>query len=273
MICQTIHTGPKSDELSSKKQLMQRTKEFMVGAGAGVLEVGIDQPLVYLKNSWQLGQTPSRNLLAWYRGGFINAASMGPITAVQLAVAGGVKHFFPDRHSASAQLWANFVGGFSSGLISGPAEFVILHKQAIGKTSTSPKKFAWYSYTRGMLPACLRDGGFAACCFGLTPLIKARIQSKNKTAITELLTLMVAGGIAGIGAATVTHPADTIKTYMQHDMEGKTWKNMRATAMKLYTTEGLKGFYKGYTPRAFRVIVGTIVMSGFVEFFKAYKYI
>ena len=60
----------------------------VIGACAGMIEVGVDQPFVAVKNALQEGRPVSLSPAVLYRGVVINAGSIAPITAVQFAVNG-----------------------------------------------------------------------------------------------------------------------------------------------------------------------------------------
>jgi solute carrier family 25 phosphate transporter 23/24/25/41 len=56
---------------------------------------------------------------------------------------------------------------------------------------------------------------------------------------------LLAGALSGMTAATVTHPMDVVRINLQTrpELGGAT-----AVAKEIYRVNGLKGFYKGYTP-------------------------
>ena len=59
---------------------------------------------------------------------------------------------------------------------------------------------------------------------------------------------------AGVIAATLSHPLDTIKTCMQGDIERKTYTDFVGTARTLYAAEGYGAFFKGWSFRTTRMI-------------------
>lgn len=64
--------------------------------------------------------------------------------------------------------------------------------------------------------------------------------------------------MAGVVAAVVTHPADTIKTRLQGDYQGKRYKGVLDVVK-----EG--GLFKGLAARGTRVIVGVCVISNVTD--------
>jgi len=272
VIC-SVHANQKK-EIERSKQIIDRIKEVSVGMFAGVAQVVVDQPLLYKKNATQLHASMEKKRVyqmvrMLYKGGLINASTLGIITAVQLAVAGGMRNsLFSDPNSAWAHISATYVGGFVSGVLSGPAEYMILHKQNFNKTDFSFAT-ALKSSHHGMLAACLRDGGFAAFCFGLTSVIKVHMTTRDQ----EVVKGVYAGSIAGVLSTGVTHPFDTIKTHLQNEGHLRTKKSTWAKGVELYKRGGIQELYKGCVWRGMRVISGTIIMSIIYDMSKKYAYI
>jgi len=70
----------------------------------------------------------------------------------------------------------------------------------------------------------------------------------NKVAVD-----FIAGGFAGFCSVMANNPVDVIKTKMQQkDAMGKTFK---ATAVEIYATRGMIGYYSGVVPRLSRVVL------------------
>lgn len=60
----------------------------LIGGMSGTIEVCVNQPTVSWKNALQQGRPISFNPAIMYRGTFVNATSIAPITAIQFGVAG-----------------------------------------------------------------------------------------------------------------------------------------------------------------------------------------
>ena len=66
---------------------------------------------------------------------------------------------------------------------------------------------------------------------------------------------MIAGVTGGIFAACTSHPFDTVKTKMQAYMYSKpVYATFLSSLKAVYQEFGVSGFYKGVTPRLFRII-------------------
>lgn len=66
---------------------------------------------------------------------------------------------------------------------------------------------------------------------------------------------------AGVIAATVSHPMDTIKSCVQGDLEHTTFKSMRETASVLYDQGGVGRFFTGWSYRTGRMILAVAIMN------------
>lgn len=243
------------------------TKKFaqglVRGSIAGVLEVAIDQPLVTIKNDWQQGKKASFKLSHLYRGFGVNAGSMAPITAVQMSFYELFKHGLQDENSQSLpdnkKLLAATLSGSVSAGVSSPSELLMIQQQknkaTLGKTMNmvikvhGPKVFL-----RGIAPTMFRDGGFTAGYLAGGPALSDKFIDAG---LPEPLATVAGGTCAGLIAAGVTHPADTTKTKLQADLAKKYYKN----AWDVFTKEGIRELYAGFTPRATRVVMATIVMG------------
>ena len=104
---------------------------------------------------------------------------------------------------------------------------------------------------RGLETSCGREGLFAAGYLGLGPVFADYLRSNYG---------MGGGadfaGAAGAGmiAATLSHPLDTIKTCMQGDIERQTYTTFSGTASTLMGQGGYGQFFKGWGFRTTRMI-------------------
>jgi solute carrier family 25 (mitochondrial carnitine/acylcarnitine transporter), member 20/29 len=62
-------------------------------------------------------------------------------------------------------------------------------------------------------------------------------------------TLLVAGGMGGVGYWSLCYPLDIIKSTIQSDSPSdRKYKTISQTAQMIYKEFGVKGFYRGFTP-------------------------
>lgn len=76
---------------------------------------------------------------------------------------------------------------------------------------------------------------------------------------------LLAGGCAGVGFWTSTYPVDAVKTKQQTLKADYLKLNFRQCCTRLYRTEGMRGFFRGYTVTALRAFPGNAVLIAVYE--------
>lgn len=104
---------------------------------------------------------------------------------------------------------------------------------------------------RGVSACLLRDVPFSMIYFPAYAHAKAYLAKDGKN---EAHTLLLAGALAGIPAASLVTPADVIKTRLQvAARKGEmTYDGIVDCAKKIWATEGPRAFWKGTMARVFR---------------------
>ncbi len=150
------------------------------------------------------------------------------------ALTGGVNR----RLTGAEATAAGFVGGFLSGLACAPMELVMIQQQRFGGSALATplrilrERGLAGGLMRGLTTACGREGLYTAGYLGLAPTLATYLGEEHGLAPTQAALL---GAIpAGLVAATLSHPLDTIKTCMQGDLERKTFGSFSQTARTLY---------------------------------------
>lgn len=117
----------KSLKLKSQTTVAQN---IVIGSVAGATEVLVNHPLWSIKTGIQRGEAFSFNPTLWYRGILPNAASMIPITALQVVLNRGLLNiFFKDSALSNYQsIGCSFAAGIGSSLISCPTEMIMTHQ-------------------------------------------------------------------------------------------------------------------------------------------------
>jgi hypothetical protein len=99
---------------------------------------------------------------------------------------------------------------------------------------------------------------------------KPQTLLKNLTVIERAFIGAAGGGIAGAFTYACLHPLDTIKTKMQAKGASQIYKNTLDAVSKTFTTNGILGFYSGFSA----VVVGSTASSaiyfGSCEFGKSF---
>lgn len=236
----------------------------MIGCAAGIAEVTCNQPLIYCKNCIQTGTPINFNPKFMYRGYGVNVGSVAPITAFQVAASGAIYHalFASGKIDQGAPptplelgVSALLAGGLS-GTLSGPSETIILQQQqtGVGAGATFKDMYARAGLKglfRGTQFAMGREAIYTAGYMALGPLF---MDKARESGLPDVTARLVGGIIAGITAAVLSHPFDTLKTFYQNDFEHKQLPNFRAAV-----NHG--SLFKGLVPRMGRLVVGTVVIS------------
>lgn len=113
-----------------------------------------------------------------------------------------------------------------------------------------------YLYT-GMLATMLCEGMFSTFFLGVTPVLKNRIKEYYAN---DYFASLLAGMTAGVGATLASQGFDVVKTTQQSAV-AKTPMGFFKAAQKLYSENGVNGFFKGTIPRGSRVIAAVTIMG------------
>lgn len=114
------------------------------------------------------------------------------------------------------------------------------------------KELGLFGMYKGAKACFLRDIPFSAIYFPAYAHTKVKLADEN--GYNHPLSLLFAGAIAGVPAASLVTPADVIKTRLQVVARAgqTTYSGVIDAAKKIYREEGLRAFWKGATARVFR---------------------
>ncbi|OZJ06927.1 Citrate/oxoglutarate carrier protein [Bifiguratus adelaidae] len=275
-----------------------------VGAALNLFEVTtLGQPFEVVKT--QLGANRGASFVdsirtVWSRGGIFGFyQGLIPWAWIEASTKGAVLIFTASEieYQARAHGASPFLGGILGGMGGGIAQAystmgfctfmktveVTRHK---GGAKESTWKIARDIYKRegirginkGVNAVALRQCTNWASRFGLTRLaediiVKTRYgddpeASKKKTAVDKILSSSLGGALS-----TWNQPIEVIRIEMQSQLKtaGRPEKMSIATAAKwIYRNNGLKGFYRGVTPRIGLGMWQTICMVTFGDYAKEY---
>ncbi len=242
------------ERINKESHIKSFLKDIVVGSLTGISEVTVNQPLVGIKNALQQSQSIEPKRL--YRGYFVNALSMAPITAIQISANSIFQKLLSNDKDLSIKdkILSAFLAGAISSLVSSPSELIMIKQQNYGKNFCQTlknllKEKKIKSLTKGIVPTAFRDGGFSTGYLALS-----QITSKELEKVIGHQNELLGGILAGILSAIVTQPFDTIKTQMQaHD------QNL-TTTLRFYQ-DGFKSLFKGLIPRTTRVMMAIPLMS------------
>jgi len=99
---------------------------------------------------------------------------------------------------------------------------------------------------------------FMGVYFGSYDMYK---QNLHGTGLPIPLQSFISGGAAATTLWLMSYPTDVVKNRMmaQPDVKDRKYKTVRECWKKIYEVEGLKGFYRGFTP----CIIRSIPANGF----------
>lgn len=134
-----------------------------------------------------------------------------------------------------------------------PLEIVKIRLQVAGEIAGGAKVRAWtvvkelglFGLYKGARACLLRDVPFSAIYFPAYAHTKTKFADEN--GYNSPITLLLAGAIAGIPAASLVTPADVIKTRLQVVARAgqTTYTGVLDATRKIYSEEGFRAFWKG----------------------------
>lgn len=143
--------------------------------------------------------------------------------------------------------------GASQVVFTNPLEIVKIRLQVAGEIASGSKIRAWsvvrelglFGLYKGARACLLRDVPFSAIYFPTYAHTKAMMADKD--GYNHPLTLLAAGAIAGVPAASLVTPADVIKTRLQVVARSgqTTYTGVWDATKKIMAEEGPRAFWKG----------------------------
>jgi len=217
--------------------------------------------MLYCKNATQQKLPLTLDPRVLYRGIGVSVGNMVLITGAQFPLTGMVSRALTggvDRSlDKSEKIAAGFAGGAISGLICAPMELIMIQQQRKGTAMLSAaanivRERGVLTLFRGLETSCGREGLFTAGYLGMGPVFAEQLQRRYDMSASSANFAGAAG--AGMIAATLSHPLDTIKTCMQGDIERATYTDFVGTARTLLQQEGIGRFFNGWAFRTSRMI-------------------
>jgi hypothetical protein len=252
-------------ESEKRKRSLSLTQHFLSGSIAGMVETFINHPLWVMKMRMQCGAPFTFDVRLLYRGVLPNVVSTIPVSALQMGFTPFYQSMvYKNAHelSLSQRMMFAFAAGGISSFINGPAELVMTHQQQRRESFYKTVKYiisrgGFSALSSGLLASILRDGKYSVFLLVVTPLIKDKIRFFLPN---DLSSSTAASMISGLGAAVVSHGADTIKQ-IQQAADPALPINMKDAIFHLYQSKGARGFFSGFSPRALNVMSAITIMT------------
>lgn len=272
------------------KTVLEKLYGFVLGGIAGGVGAAFVYPIdlvktrmqnqrnivgqILYRHSWDCFVKTLRNegFLGLYRGLGPQLAGVAPEKAIKLTVNDLLRGYFMDdqgRVSLLAECVAGGSAGASQVIFTNPLEIVKIRLQVQGESARLAKQ-AGESYVRvgamrivrqlgimglyrGASACLLRDIPFSAIYFPVYAHSKAFFRTVQGGE-DRWYSLLAAGAIGGIPAASLTTPADVIKTRLQVEARRgqQTYSGIVDCFWKILRTEGPRAFAKGALARVFR---------------------
>lgn len=213
------------------------------GGVVGIAEGITGVPCTQIKNHLQ-AHKPLREfpVAGMYRGFGVNAFAAGPATVVQYGIHHGLQSVVDD--SRPAQYCTAIAAGIAGATVAAPSEALVMHAMHskngfVHDARSIVRAHGVRGLQRGFVPTAVRDAVWAAGYFA---------GPKDTTAATVA---------TGVVVAAVSHPFDTIKTHMQSNVKGGSFKHVARALLK----DSPQAAFKGAVPRTIRVIAALLGMS------------
>ncbi|KAK9277768.1 hypothetical protein L1049_007315 [Liquidambar formosana] len=286
-ICSPAHDKPR---IALAKQ-----EHALAGALAGVCVSLCLHPVDTIKTVIQscradqksicyIGQSivSQRGLTGLYRGIASNIASSAPISAVYTftyeSVKGALLPLLPKDYHSFAHCMAGGCASIATSFIFTPSERIKQQMQ-VG----SHYQNCWNALVgiigKGGLPSLYTGWGAVLCrnvphsiikFYTYESLKQLMLSSLQSNAQLNTAQTLVCGGLAGSTAALFTTPFDVVKTRLQTQIPGSVsqYDSVFHALKEIGKHEGLKGLYRGLTPRLVMYISQGALFFASYELFK-----
>lgn len=194
-----------------------------------------------------------------WRGNMTNIVRVVPYSATQFASYDFYKRtlFGDDELATHQRLIAGALAGTTATSITHPLDLVRLRLNVDPKlTGFMDAARGCYSeagafgFFKGYVPTVLSLAPFIAINFSAFDKLKKVVYPNGETSNTVVV--LGLGAAAGLFAQTLCYPLDTVRRRMQ--LKGKNYSNTVDAFRTIGRVEGFRGFYKGISANALKVI-------------------
>jgi len=279
-----LHAVSSPEDRGVLVQILESAYRFTLGSIAGATGATAVYPIDLVKTRMQnqrtgsyIGELMYRNsfdcfkkvirhegVTGLYRGLVPQLMGVAPEKAIKLTVNDLVRDMARDKKTGQIHIAAEIVSGGCAGasqvMFTNPLEIVKIRLQVAGEIAsgerisaiTVVRDLGFFGLYKGARACLLRDIPFSAIYFPAYAHLKPKFA--DDTGYNSPLSLLTAGAIAGMPAASLVTPADVIKTRLQVvAREGQTsYNGLLDATRKIYAEEGFRAFWKGAVARMCR---------------------
>lgn len=203
---------------------------------------------------------------AFWRGNGLNVVKIAPESACKLCLFEKCKAFVLQdasrgKLSTQERLACGGFSGLCAQVLIYPLELLKTRMAASSQSQSVVsmcrnivQKEGVRAFYQGMGTSCLGVVPFAAIDLTVYDLLSSRLRDSNK--MSNLATVVCAS-VSCITAASVCYPLQVARTRLQVDGvngQAKRYKGLKDCLTTMARTEGLRSFYKGFTPTLLKVI-------------------
>lgn len=194
-------------------------ENLAVGIVGGCTETLILMPVLTWKFCAQEGR-PYPQFPGMYRGVFVQASSVAPLTAMQMLTNGLLERLLTGglRQPSDAEVVGCALGaGAASAALYGPVDMTMIHQQKLGMSPLRTvahlaREHGITSLWRGVLSTAGREAIYTAGYLALAPVFTARLMRQSGWEDSYFASAVIGSMAAGVIANTASHPIDTVKT-------------------------------------------------------------
>jgi len=279
-----IKAVEKPEDRSNFMAVLESLYRFALGSVAGACGATAVYPIDLVKTRMQnqrtgsyIGELMYRNsfdcfkkvvrhegFTGLYRGLVPQLLGVAPEKAIKLTMndlaRDKIRHFNDGHLPLWGEVIAGGCGGASQVMFTNPLEIVKIRLQVAGEIASGAKVSAWgvvkelgfFGLYKGSRACFLRDIPFSMIYFPAYAHLKPAFADEN--GYNSPLSLLTAGAIAGMPAASLVTPADVVKTRLQVVARAgqTTYSGLTDAVKKIYVEEGFAAFWKGAVARMCR---------------------
>ena len=262
----------------------QVVKDLFAGTVGGIAQVLTGQPFDTVKVRLQLAADGTytgagdvvkkiiskEGLKGFYKGTLTPLVGVGACVSVQFSVNEAMKRYYDQKNQGGEMLLGQYficggTAGFANGFMTSPIEHIRIRLQTqTGETNAfnGPIDCAKKLYQaagiagiyKGLVPTLFRESVGLGIYFATYEALVARdIKQGTQRKEIPAWRLCLFGGLSGYTLWTGIYPVDVIKSKLQTDsITSPKYKSVVDVIRDVWKVNGLKGFYKGFTPTILR---------------------